>query len=78
MIGSLGILVGNARKWACVSLSIRLHDGFPITHDGKGTSISLAVYVLKIVEDTYHTTQIFGDCLLLLERHFPIFSLFII
>ncbi|RAZ95406.1 transposase, partial [Klebsiella oxytoca] len=27
MFGGLGILAGSVRNWACIPLSIRLHDG---------------------------------------------------
>ena len=33
IFGGLGILVGNVRNWACILLSIRLHDGLLATKE---------------------------------------------
>mgnify|MGYP007025207288 CR=1 FL=1 len=47
----MGILAGNPGNWACVPLSIRLHDGLQSVHDWKGTSVSHASHVLKMIGD---------------------------
>ena len=70
MFGGLGILTGNPGDWACVPLSIRLHDGLQAAHTWKGASVFLASHVLKMVGDAYCAAQVFGDCLLLLDRYF--------
>ncbi len=70
MFGGLGILAGNTGTWACVPLSIRLHDGLQGAHTWKGAPISLASHVLKVIGDAYRAAQTFGDCLLLLDRYF--------
>ena len=70
MFGGLGILAGNPESWACVPLSIRLHDGLQAAHEWKGASVSLASHILKMVGDAYRAAQTFGDCLLLLDRYF--------
>lgn len=70
MFGGLGILARHAKNWACIPLSIRLHDGFQAAHEWKGASISCASHVVKMIGDAYHAAQTFGDCLLLLDRYF--------
>ena len=70
MFGGLGILAGNKKNWACVPLSIRLHDGLQAACGWKEASISPASHVLKMVGDAYRAAQTFGDCLLLLDRYF--------
>lgn len=70
MFGGLGILAGNPGNWACIPLSIRLHDGLQAAHEWKGAPVSLASHVLKMVGDAYRAAQTFGDCLLLLDRYF--------
>ena len=70
MFGGLGILAGNPGNWACIPLSIRIHDGLQAAHEWKGAPVSLASHVLKMVGDAYRAAQTFGDCLLLLDRYF--------
>lgn len=70
MFGGLGILAGNPGNWACLPLSIRLHDGLQDVRGWNGASLPPASHVLKMVGDAYHATQAFGDCLLLLDRYF--------
>lgn len=70
MFGGLGILAGNPGDWACVPLSIRLHDGLQAAHAWKEAPVSLASHVMKMIGDAYRAAQIFGDCLLLLDRYF--------
>ena len=70
MFGGLGILAGNIRSWACIPLSIRLHDGLQASMDWKGTTASNASHVVQMVEDAYHAACTFGDSLLLLDRYF--------
>lgn len=70
MFGGLGILAGNPGSWACIPLSIRLHDGLQAAHGWKGASISQASHVLQMVGDAYRAAQVFGDSLLLLDRYF--------
>lgn len=70
MFGGLGILAGSIRNWACIPLSIRLHDGLQAAHDWKGASISCASHVVQMVEDAYRAAGSFGDSLLLLDRYF--------
>ncbi|MCI8862116.1 MAG: transposase [Lachnospiraceae bacterium] len=70
MFGGLGILAGSARNWACIPLSIRLHDGLQAAREWKGASVSAASHVVQMVEDAYHAALTFGDSLLLLYRYF--------
>jgi len=39
MFGGLGILAGSAREWACIPLSIRLHDGLQAAIGWNGAQI---------------------------------------
>lgn len=70
MFGGLGILAGSVRNWACIPLSIRLHDGLQAAREWKGASVSAASHVVQMVEDAYHAALPFGDSLLLLDRYF--------
>lgn len=70
MFGGLGILAGNIRGWACIPLSIRLHDGLQAAKEWKGASVSSASHVVQMVEDAYHAALTLGDSLLLLDRYF--------
>ncbi|MBS6183388.1 MAG: transposase, partial [Erysipelotrichaceae bacterium] len=70
MFGGLGILAGNIHSWACIPLSIRLHDGLQATKDWNGASVSSASHVVQMVEDAYHAARTLGDSLLLLDRYF--------
>lgn len=70
MFGSLGILAGSVRNWACIPLSIRLHDGLQTAGEWEGTYISEASHVVQMVEDAYHAALTFGDSLFLLDRYF--------
>jgi len=70
MFGGLGILAGSVRNWACIPLSIRLHDGLQAAREWEGTSVSKASHVVQMVEDAYHAALTFGDSLLLLDRYF--------
>ena len=70
MFGGLGILAGSVRNWACILLSIRLHDGLLAAREWKGASVSAASLVVQMVEDAYHAALTFGDSLLLLDRYF--------
>lgn len=70
MFGELGILAGSVRNWACIPLSIRLHDGLQAAGEWKGASVSAASHEVQMVEDAYQATLTFGDSLLLLDRYF--------
>lgn len=70
MFGGLGILAGCCRSWACIPLSIRLHDGLQATKDWNGAAFSSSSHVVQMVEDAYRASKVFGDCLLLLDRYF--------
>ena len=70
MFGGLGILAGSVRNWACIPLSIRLHDGLQATREWKDASVSSASHVVQMVEDASLAAHAFGDCLLLLDRYF--------
>ena len=70
MFGGLGILAGSAGSWACIPLSIRLHDGLQAAMEWKDTSVSGASHVVQMVEDAYHAACTLGDSLLLLDRYF--------
>ena len=70
MFGGLGILAGNVRNWACIPLSIRLHDGLQAAAEWKGAAVSNASHVVQMVEDAYLAALTFGDSLLLLDRYF--------
>ena len=50
MFGGLGILAGNPGNQACVSLSVRLHDGFRSLMHGKGFPfLQLALKTLNVL-----------------------------
>ena len=70
MFGGLGILAGNVRNWACIPLSIRIHDGLKAAMEWKGAAVSGASHVVQMVEDAYQAALTFGDSLLLLDRYF--------
>ena len=70
MFGGLGILAGSVRRWACIPLSIRLHDGLQAAREWKGACVSAASHVVQMVEDACHAASAFGDSLLLLDRYF--------
>ena len=70
MFGDPGILAGCTRNWACIPLSIRLHDGLQAAGGWKGAAISGASHVVQMVEDAYSAARTFGDSLLLLDRYF--------
>lgn len=69
--GGLGILAGSVRNWACIPLSIRLHDDLQAAMEWKGASVSTASHVVQMVEDAYRAALTFRDFLLLLDRYFP-------
>lgn len=76
MFGGLGILAGSTHNWACIPLSIRIHDGLQAAREWKDASVSVpsaaaaASHVVQMVEDAYHAALTFGDSLLLLDRYF--------
>lgn len=70
MFGGLGILAGSVRNWACIPLSIRLHDGLQAAQKWEGACVPDASHVVQMVEDAYQAALTFGDCLLLLDRYF--------
>ena len=70
MFGGLGILAGNVRNWACIPLSIRLHDGLQAATEWKGAAVSNASHVVQVVEDAYQAVLVLGNSLLLLDRYF--------
>lgn len=70
MFGGLGILAGGTDCWACIPLSIRLHDGLQAARGWEGAAISGASHVVQMVEDAYRAACTFGDSLLLLDRYF--------
>lgn len=70
MFGGLGILVGSVRQWACIPLSIRLHDGLQAAAGWKGACICASSHVVQMVEDAYRAACTLGDSLLLLDRYF--------
>ncbi len=70
MFGGLGILAGSTRNWACIPLSIRLHDGLQAARGWKGAPVSGASHVVQMVEDAYHAARTLGNSLLLLDRYF--------
>ena len=70
MFGGLGILARSVRNWACIPLSIRLHDGLQAAMEWKGASVSEASHVVQMVEDAYRAALTFGNSLLLLDRYF--------
>ena len=70
MFGGLGILAGSIRNWACIPLSLRLHDGLQAAKDWNGASVPGTSHVVQMIEDAYHAARTFGDSLLLLDRYF--------
>ena len=70
MFGGLGILAGSVRNWACIPLSIRLHDGLQAARKWEDAGVSDVSHVVQMVEDAYQAALTFGDCLLLLDRYF--------
>lgn len=70
MFGGLGILAGAARSWACIPLSIRLHDGLQAAAEWEGAAVSNDSHVVQMVENAYSAACTFGDSLLLLDRYF--------
>lgn len=78
MFGGPGNLAGSVRNWACIPLSIRLHDGLQVASSWDDTPISrpsemaLASHVVQMIGDAYNAARIFGNALLLLDRYFLI------
>lgn len=70
MFGGLGVLSGDIRNWACIPLSIRLHDGLQGARDWENSSVSSASHIIQMIEDAYLAAKTFGDSLLLLDRCF--------
>jgi len=70
MFGGLGILAGSVRNWACIPLSIQLHDGLQASRKWEDAGVSDVSHVVQMVEDAYQAALTFGDCLLLLDRYF--------
>lgn len=70
MFGGLGILAGSIHNWACIPLSLRLHDGLQAASGWEGACIPAASHVVEMVEDAYRAAEAFGNCLLLLDRYF--------
>ena len=70
MFGGLGILAGSIRSWACIPLSIRLHDGLQAASGWEGAAVSCASHVVQMVEDAYRAASTIGNSLLLLDRYF--------
>ncbi len=70
MFGGLGILAGNTGNWACIPLSIRLHDGLQAASSWKNASVSCASHVIQMVENAWQAAGVFGNSLLLLDRYF--------
>ena len=70
MFGGLGILAGSERNWACIPLSIRLHDGLQAAREWKDAAVSSSSHVIQMIEDAYQAARTFGDSLLLLDRYF--------
>lgn len=70
MFGGLGVLAVDIRNWACIPLSIRLHDGLQVARDWAKSSVSSASHIIQMIEDAYLAAKTFGDSLLLLDRYF--------
>ncbi len=70
MFGGPGILAGTAGNWACIPLSIRLHDGLQAAKGWNGASVSSSSHVVQMVEDAYRAACTFGNSLLLPDRYF--------
>lgn len=70
MFGGLGVLAGDVRNWACIPLSIRLHDGLQEAKDWKDSPVSSASHIIQMIEDAYLAAKTFGNSLLLLDRYF--------
>ena len=70
MFGGLGILAGSVRNWACIPLSVRLHDGLQAAREWEGASVPETSHVVQMVEDAYRAALAFGNSLLLLDRYF--------
>ncbi len=70
MFGGLGILAESVCGWACIPLSIRLHDGRKAAGEWKEASVSAASHVIQMVEDASRAALTFGDSLLLPDRYF--------
>lgn len=70
MFGGLGILAGAARSWACIPLSLRLHDGLQAAREWEDTAVSGDSHVVQMVENAYSAARAFRNSLLLLDRYF--------
>lgn len=70
MFGGLGILAGTPGGFACIPLSLRLHDGLQAASEWKNACVSSASHVVQMVENAYDAAKSFGDSLLLLDRYF--------
>lgn len=70
IFGGLGIFAGDAHMRACISLSIRLHDGLTAAKEWAGASIPASSHVVQMAEDAHLAAQEFGSSLLLPDRYF--------
>ena len=69
MWGGVGVLVGKARRFFCVPLSMRIHDGLQsLTELGENVSVS---HVVQMMRDGVSVAQsLERDALFLLDRYF--------
>lgn len=69
MWGGVGVLVGNARRFFCVPLSMRIHDGLQsLTEWGENVTVS---HVVQMMRDGSSAAQsLKRDALFLLDRYF--------
>lgn len=71
MYGGLGVLAGWVQNWACIPLSMRIHDG--LQKAGKwigGCAACTASHVVRMIREACDAARTFGDALLLLDSYF--------
>ena len=57
MFGGLGILAGSIHNWACIPLSLRLHDGLKAARNWEGPHIPAVSHVVQMVDDAYRAAE---------------------
>ncbi|WP_229522481.1 hypothetical protein [Paenibacillus monticola] len=72
LFGAIGILVGDSRKWFCLSLFMNLQDGVQTILGWKKSrgEAQTPSHVVQMIEQGFEAAKGFGQALLLLDRYF--------
>jgi len=71
MFGSIGVLLGNSKKFFCTLLSMRLHDGNSIISEWKGDKLAKESHVSRLVREANRIAEIIDKpCRIALDRYY--------